>query len=311
MERATALSMRRLRVVLVAMALTGLLFASTSEEVVRLASFVDAITAAMVIIPAAIFAVAVQGGWLGFGQTLFLTGIPLGLITVLIGDQVVLAKSSTIEDPSSMPSVVGIVLLGALYGALVSLLGYLILSHITARPASEDKTDAKQPTISRRFLPCAFYAALILWAFSLGIPLGEIFQASALGLMAFFFFLFLATTNFRKRANISMSAFAMAGVTSLIGLTVWYGADIGNAWLASMVVSGPIVGLFIHLALVVDHLVVGDDDDEFRPSLMNWHWLELAAFLTFMLFSPATLLERIAAQADENSPSVEDSRSID
>ena len=288
----------------------GLSFALTSNEVVRLTSFVDAATVAMVIVPAAIFAIAVQGGWLGFGQTLFLTGIPLGLLAVLIGDQVSLAKSSTIEDPSIMPGVVGIVLLGAMYGVLVSIIGYLILSLITARPASEDKIDRRRPTISRRFLPSAFYGALILWGFSMGISLGEIFQASALGLMAFFFFLFLATTNFKKRANVSMSAFAMAGVTSLIGLTVWYSAEIGDAWLASMVMSGPIVGLFIHLALVVDHLVVGDDD-EFKPSLMNWHWLELASFLTFMLFSPATLLERIAAQADENPPTVEDSRSID
>lgn len=310
MKHSTALSMRRLRVVLVGMALMGLSFALTSNEVVRLTSFVDAATVAMVIVPAAIFAIAVQGGWLGFGQTLFLTGIPLGLLAVLIGDQVSLAKSSTIEDPSIMPGVVGIVLLGAMYGVLVSIIGYLILSLITARPASEDKIDRRRPTISRRFLPSAFYGALILWGFSMGISLGEIFQASALGLMAFFFFLFLATTNFKKRANVSMSAFAMAGVTSLIGLTVWYSAEIGDAWLASMVMSGPIVGLFIHLALVVDHLVVGDDD-EFKPSLMNWHWLELASFLTFMLFSPATLLERIAAQADENPPTVEDSRSID
>ena len=88
----------------------------------------------MVIVPAAIFAIAVQGGWLGFGQTLFLTGIPLGLLTVLIGDQVALAKSSTIEDPSIMPSVVGIVLLGAMYGVLVSIIGYLIrLYHREAR----------------------------------------------------------------------------------------------------------------------------------------------------------------------------------
>lgn len=310
MEQSTALSMRRLRVVLVGMALMGFSFALTSNEVDRLGSFVDPATAAVVIVPAAIFAIAVQGGWLGFGQTLFLTGIPLGLLAVLIGDQVTLAKSSAIEDPSIMPSVVGIVLLGAMYGVLVSIIGYLILSLITARPVSEDKIDRKQPTIFRRFLPCAFYGALIIWGFSLNFPLGEIFQASALGLMAFFFFLFLATTNFRKRANVSMSAFAMAGVTSLIGLSVWYSADIGDAWLASMVMSGPIVGLFIHLTLVVDHLVVGDDD-EFKPSLMNWHWLELVSFLTFMLFSPATLLERIAAQADETPLSVEDSRSID
>lgn len=302
--------MRRLRIVLIGMALMGLSFALKGNEVVRLASFVDAATAALVIVPVAIFAIAVQGGWRGFGQTLFLTGIPLGLLTVLVGDQVTLARSSTIEDPSVMPSVVGIVLLGAMYGVIVSIIGYLILSLITARPASEDKIDRKQPTIFRRFLPSAFYGALLLWAFSLGLPLGEIIQVSALGLMAFFFFLFLATTNFRKRANISMSAFAMAGVTSLIGLTIWYSADIGNAWLASMVMSGPIIGLFIHLTLLVDHLIVGDEE-EFRPSLMNWHWLELASFLTFMLFSPATLLERIAAQGDENPPPLEEHRSID
>ena len=310
MEQSTTPLARWLRLFMIGFALIGLSFALTSNEVVRLTSFVDAATVAMVIVPAAIFAIAVQGGWLGFGQTLFLTGIPLGLLAVLIGDQVSLAKSSTIEDPSIMPGVVGIVLLGAMYGVLVSIIGYLILSLITARPASEDKIDRRRPTISRRFLPSAFYGALILWGFSMGVSLGEIFQASALGLMAFFFFLFLATTNFKKRANVSMSAFAMAGVTSLIGLTVWYSAEIGDAWLASMVMSGPIVGLFIHLALVVDHLVVGDDD-EFKPSLMNWHWLELASFLTFMLFSPATLLERIAAQADDNPPPVEDSPSRD
>ena len=310
MEQSTTPLARWLRLFMIGFALIGLSFALTSNEVVRLTSFVDAATVAMVIVPAAIFAIAVQGGWLGFGQTLFLTGIPLGLLAVLIGDQVSLAKSSTIEDPSIMPGVVGIVLLGAMYGVLVSIIGYLILSLITARPASEDKIDRRRPTISRRFLPSAFYGALILWGFSMGVSLGEIFQASALGLMAFFFFLFLATTNFKKRANVSMSAFAMAGVTSLIGLTVWYSAEIGDAWLASMVMSGPIVGLFIHLALVVDHLVVGDDD-EFKPSLMNWHWLELASFLTFMLFSPATLLERIAAQADDNPPPVEDLPSRD
>ena len=310
MEPSTALSMRQLRVVLVGLALTGLWFTLTSNEVVRFASFGDLTSAFLVIVPAAVFAIAVQGGWSGFGQTLFLTGIPLGLLTVLVGDQVTLARSSTIEDASIMPSVVGVVLVGAMYGVLVSIIGYLILSLITVRLDSGDKKNRKQPTIFRRFLPCAFYGALIIWGFSLGFPLGEIFQASALGLMAFFFFLFLATTNFRKRSNVSMSAFAMAGVTSLIGLSVWYSADIGDAWLASMVMSGPIVGLFIHLTLVVDHLVVGDDD-EFKPSLMNWHWLELVSFLTFMLFSPATLLERIAAQADETPLPVEDSRSID
>jgi hypothetical protein len=213
MEQSTTPLARWLRLFMIGFALIGLSFALTSNEVVRLTSFVDAATVAMVIVPAAIFAIAVQGGWLGFGQTLFLTGIPLGLLAVLIGDQVSLAKSSTIEDPSIMPGVVGIVLLGAMYGVLVSIIGYLILSLITARPASEDKIDRRRPTISRRFLPSAFYGALILWGFSMGVSLGEIFQASALGLMAFFFFLFLATTNFKKRANVSMSAFAMAGVT--------------------------------------------------------------------------------------------------
>ena len=310
MEQSTTPLVRWLRLFMIGFALIGLSFASTSYELVRYTSFVDPITVAVVIFPAALFAIAVRGGWKGFGQTLFLTGIPLGLMAVLVGDQAVLANSSAGIDPSAMPSVVGIVLLGAIYGVFLSTIGYLILSHTTSRLASENKVNCKRPTIFRRVLPCASYGVVVLWSFSLGLPLGEIFQASALGLIAFFFFIFLAATNFAKRANISMAAFAMAGVTSLIGLTLWYSADIGDFWLASMVMSGAVVGLFIHLTLLVDHLVVGGDDG-FKPSLMNWHWVELVSFLTFMLFSPATLLERIAAKADDNPPPVEDSPSRD
>lgn len=310
MEQSTTPLVRWLRLFMIGFALIGLSFASTSYELVRYASFADPTTVAVVIFPAALFAFAVRGGWKGFGQTLFLTGIPLGLMAVLVGDQAVLANSSASIDPSAMPSVVGIVLLGAIYGVFLSTIGYSILSLTTSRLASENKVNCKRPTIFRRVLPCASYGVVVLWSFSLALPLGEIFQASALGLIAFFFFIFLAATNFAKRANISMAAFAMAGVTSLIGLTLWYSADIGDFWLASMVMSGAVVGLFIHLTLLVDHLVVGGDDG-FKPSLMNWHWVELVSFLTFMLFSPATLLERIAAKADDNPPPVEDSPSRD
>ena len=281
--------------------------ASGPEDHFDFADFIDPISGIIVFFPILVLVITIRRRE-RVGQILFLTGIPLGLMGILIGDQQVLANASGgLLDPDIMAAVVGVLLLPGVYGVMASTLGYLLSREGRGESFGFDVHGPK-PSSFKRLIPPGAYGPIVALAFLIGSNISDVFDVTATGLIAFFLFSFLAFARPLNRATASMSAFAMAGITSLIGLLSWYGSGIGAAWVASMIISGPVIGLFIYLLLLFDWLLVGGDED-FDAARMNWHWVELVSFLTFMLFSPATFLERVAEGWEQGLPPAAENKS--
>ena len=301
MRKLTFAMILKMRAFLLFVSLSGLWVAGgASEHALSLGAYIDPVTGLLVFLPMAVLSLVARGQGLSIGRILFSTGIPLGMMAILIGDQQVLAASSNIEDSSVMSAVVSIVLMGGVYGVASSAFGYLLTP---PEPTLNIDIGASRPKVSttKRLQSPVVFGLLVLSGFYLGGDLSVAFDATAVGLIVFFLFGFLAAAKPLNKAKIAMAAFATAGITSLIGLLGWYEAEIGDPWVASMVVSGPVIGLFVYISLLFDQLLLGGDED-FDTTRMNWHWVELVSFLTFMLFSPATLLERVEENAKASSP---------
>lgn len=292
----------RPRALFLSAALGGLWVAGgASEHALSFGAYLDPVTGILVFLPMAVLALMTRGQGLTKGRILYSTGIPLGMMAILIGDQQVLAASSDIQDPSVMTAVVAIVLMGGVYGVLASALGYLMTP--PEQPSNVSIGGNRlNVSITKRLTSPVVFGLLVLFGFHLGGDLSVAFDPTALGLIVFFLFAFLAAAKPLSNAKIATAAFATSGVTSLIGLLAWYEAKIGDPWVASMVVSGPVVGLFFYITLLFDQLLLGKDAD-FDAGRMNWHWVELVSFITFILFSPATLLERVVENAETRPPS--------
>lgn len=303
MRKLTFAMILKMRVFLLFVSLSGLWVAGgASEHALSLGAYIDPVTGFLVFLPMAVLSFVARGQGLSIGRILFSTGIPLGMMAILIGDQQALAASSNIQDSSVMSAVVSVVLMGGVYGVASSALGYLLIPPEPTLNIGIGANRLKVSTTKRLQSPVVF-GLLVLLFFYVGGDLSVAFDATAVGLIVFFLFGFLAAARPLNKAKIAMAAFATAGITSLIGLLGWYEAEIGDPWVASMVVSGPVIGLFVYISLLFDQLLLGGDED-FDTTRMNWHWVELVSFLTFMLFSPATLLERVEENAKASAPSL-------
>ena len=250
-------------------------------------------SSALIDIPSFLIVVAVAiggacllkyGGNQPISQTLLATGVPMGLISSYIGVVVLVSK---IDDGTAyLGYALAVMLLTALYGGLVSALGYAI----------NDASSSAIYPIKKRYL--VIFSILVIALIFMGIGLnGEFFFDPIIFSMYLTFilsFLVLGRGKEHFTVVIADAALFASVIIIIFSLIFWFGIDStadnrGELIRETIVFSslGVMYGSFIYLLTYIVSLgcVI---EQRIDVKKMNWHLTEVNAFLLFLAFAPTS-----------------------
>ena len=224
------------------------------------------------------------GGNQPISQTLLATGVPMGLISSYIGVVVLVSK---IDDGTAyLGYALAVMLLTALYGGLVSALGYAI----------NDASSSAMYPIKKRYLVIFSVSVIALILMGIGEN-GELFFDPIIFSMYLTFILsFLVLGRGKEHFTVVIADAAMfASVIIIIfSLIFWFGVDStadnrGELIRETIVFSslGVMYGSLIYLLTYIVSLgcVI---EQRIDVKKMNWHLTEVNAFLLFLAFAPTS-----------------------
>ena len=224
------------------------------------------------------------GGNQPIAQTLLATGIPLGLISCYLS--VVIIVSNVDRYAANLSLALSILLLTALYGGLVSALGYAI---------NDTSSSALYP-IKKRYL--VIFSILVIALIFMGIGLnGEFFFDPIIFSMYLTFilsFLVLGRGKEHFTVVIADAALFASVIIIIFSLIFWFGIDStadnrGELIRETIVFSslGVMYGSLIYFLTYIVSLgcVI---EQRIDVNKMNWHLIEVNAFLLFLAFAPTS-----------------------
>ena len=265
-------------------------------------------SSALIDIPSFLIVVAVAiggacllkyGGNQPIAQSLLATGVPLGLIGSYIGVVVIVSRMQ--DGAAYLGNALAVMLLTALYGGLVSALGYAI----------NDASSSAMYPIKKRYLVIFSVSVIALILMGIGEN-GELFFDPIIFSMYLTFILsFLVLGRGKEHFTVVIADAAMfASVIIIIfSLIFWFGVDStadnrGELIRETIVFSslGVMYGSLIYfLTYIVSLGCVIEQRIDVKK--MNWHLIEVNAFLLFLAFAPTSfsnfMEERQAS--DENA----------
>ena len=270
-------------------------------------------SSALIDIPAFLIVVAVPiggacllkyGGNQPISQTLLATGVPMGLISSYIGVVVLVSK---IDDGTAyLGYALAVMLLTALYGGLVSALGYAI----------NDASSSAMYPIKKRYLVIFSVSVIALILFGIGVYVELFFDPIIFSMYLTFILSFLVLGRGKEHFTVVIADAALfASVIIIIfSLIFWFGIDStadnrGELIRETIVFSslGVMYGSLIYLLIYIASLgcVI---EQRIDVNKMNWHLIEVNAFLLFLAFAPTSfsnfMEERQASE--ENAIVIED-----
>jgi hypothetical membrane protein len=223
------------------------------------------------------------GGNQPISQTLLATGVPMGLISSYIGVVVLVSK---IEGTAYLGYALAVMLLTALYGGLVSALGYAI----------NDASSSAMYPIKKRYLVIFSVSVIALVLMGIGEN-GELFFDPIIFSMYLTFilsFLVLGRGKEHFTVVIADAALFASVIIIIFSLIFWFGIDStadnrGELIREAIVFSslGVMYGSLIYLLTYIVSLgcVI---EQRIDVKKMNWHLTEVNAFLLFLAFAPTS-----------------------
>jgi len=253
------------------------------------------------------------GGNIPIGKTLLATGIPLGLMSSYIG---VILIVSNMSDPSSFGPATAVMLLTALYGGLISALGFAV---------SYNSVKNEIKPVKKRYIIIAAITITILLINAIGIDqLFNFYDSSIILLYLVFIFSFLIFNKSKKHFTIVISDAALftSIIIIIVSLISWFGQTSLDAE-DSAVITGPIVfaslgvmyGALIYLFVYIFSMGC-EAESKINVEKMNWHLIEVNSLLLFLAFAPTSFsayLEKTIegdqrrVESQENSALIESS----
>ena len=224
------------------------------------------------------------GGNQPIAQSLLATGVPLGLIGSYIGVVVIVSRMQ--DGAAYLGNALAVMLLTALYGGLVSALGYAI----------NDASSSAMYPIKKRYLVIFSVSVIALILMGIGEN-GELFFDPIIFSMYLTFILsFLVLGRGKEHFTVVIADAAMfASVIIIIfSLIFWFGVDStadnrGELIRETIVFSslGVMYGSLIYLLTYIVSLgcVI---EQRIDVKKMNWHLTEVNAFLLFLAFAPTS-----------------------
>ena len=236
------------------------------------------------------------GGNQPISQTLLATRVPMGLISSYIG--VVLIVSKADDGAAYLGNALAVMLLTALYGGLVSALGYAI----------NDASSSAMYPIKKRYLVIFSVSVIALILMGIGEN-GELFFDPIIFSMYLTFilsFLVLGRGKEHFTVVIADAALFASVIIIIFSLIFWFRIDStadnrGELIRETIVFSslGVMYGSLIYLLTYIVSLgcVI---EQRIDVKKMNWHLTEVNAFLLFLAFAPTSfstyIVERQASE---------------
>ena len=223
------------------------------------------------------------GGNQPISQTLLATGVPMGLISSYIGVVMIVSK---IDDGGNLGNPLATMLLTALYGGLVSALGYAI----------NDASSSAMYPIKKRYLVIFSVSVIALILMGIGEN-GELFFDPIIFSMYLTFilsFLVLGRGKEHFTVVIADAALFASVIIIIFSLIFWFRIDStadnrGELIRETIVFSslGVMYGSLIYLLTYIVSLgcVI---EQRIDVKKMNWHLTEVNAFLLFLAFAPTS-----------------------
>mgnify|MGYP001197917343 FL=1 len=224
-----------------------------------------------------------------WSQVLLALGVPTGLLGGSLG---VTGMALNIDDPTAAYPASGILLLTILYGGVISAVGYF-----AKKLSSHQNSLLPKKSI---VIALTFFILIMGWA-----------MESSAGIMAFVSLeaisVFCAVIGWQIFVNkqIRFQSLAEASLFAsilclILGLIQWHQAGTLDREAIAFALNGLNYGLMIYIVLYLVSLSAEDKDaNKIETGRANWHWMEVTAFMIFMLFAPETLRETLANEQDE------------
>ena len=199
--------------------------------------------------------------------------------------------SASMGDFRAIYPATAIMLLTVLYGGIVSALGYFAI----------DKAEIQNDRLSRTklvlaLLPFAFITLYMMVA-AAGIATFLSLEALSVFFAVFASQIFLGQKFSFQR--VTEGALFAAILCLVLALIQWYSAGELDPDAINLAINGLTYGLIIYIFAYVISQSKGDNESsKIETGRANWHWMEVTAFMVFMLFAPETLRETLMSEQD-------------
>ena len=223
-------------------------------------------------------------------------GIPIGLLGGTIG---VTGMGHNISEPDEIYGRSALIVLTVLYGGVVSAVGYF------ARPQKESSEHGSLGNVP---FVLAVVAVIAMVGWTLYV-VGGIRPYVSPGAIFVFCFVFAAQylLTYQRQSQDLVEATLFASILCLvIALFQWYSAGDMDGDAIAFAVNGLNYGLLIYIFIYF--LSLRSRTDRIKAGRANWHWIEVTAFLVFMLFAPETIRETLINQQDEEAALIDNAK---
>ena len=228
-------------------------------------------------------------------------GVPIGLLGGTVGAT---GMALFMVDPAWSYRATSIMLLTVLYGGVISAIGYFAQLHT--------KVPAQGPLSYSSFIWATIpLIVFTVWAMdSAASAISEktsgngafISEVSIYIFVVVYAGVFLLRKSVRSQDLVSAALFASM-LCLVAGLIQWYQSDGNDKSAIAVAMNGLNYGLFIYIVVYLWSL--RNPTDRIEAGKANWHWMEVSAFLVFMLFAPETIRESLINQQDEQAAIIE------
>lgn len=235
-----------------------------------------------------IVCVLARSGAAHWSESMLALGVPLGLLGGTIG---VTAMSAGLNDYSVVYHVCAYMLLTVLYGGIASAAGYFAI----------DEAEKQNNRLSRTNLVLALLPFALITPYIMNIGVG-IAPFLSLETVSVFFAVFASQVFLGKRFSfqrVTEGALFAAILCLVLALIQWYFAGELDRDAINLAINGLNYGLIIYIFAYVISRSKGDkESNKIETGRANWHWMEVTAFMIFMLFAPETLRETLMNEQD-------------
>ncbi|MBF68814.1 MAG: hypothetical protein CMQ29_14125, partial [Gammaproteobacteria bacterium] len=220
-------------------------------------------------------------------------GVPVGLLGGTVGAT---GMALNLASPDIVFPATAIMLLTVLYGGLISAIGYF---------AQRQARSPSQASLSNGLFAIALipFLGIIGWCMNAAAGIGAFFTPATLFV---FYGVFAATFYFLKKVSSQdlVNAALFSSMLCLVaGLIQWYQSDGTDRSAIAFAMNGLNCGLLIYIVVYLWSL--RSRTESIEAGKANWHWMEVSAFLVFMLFAPETIRETLINQQDEEAALIE------
>lgn len=257
-----------------------------------LSSLLDPIGLIAVLVPLIAVVVVTKKNDFQLWPSIFLAiGVPLGLLAAVAGFIWHLGTDGLTGDYTRLYPLTGLVLTTVLYGGVASAVGYFAAKSI-------DLGDVRiLLTRAQGFFMSALVVCLFLLMFGTdGLML--IWNPPALAILISCIVTAGLINPQTKLASAAEATIFASLLLLVLGIIYFYFSDAEKIEPLMLTTVGLAYGIVAYLLLYFASLVY--QAPFVNVSSANWHWLELCAFLIFMLYAPETIRE-IQQNAGESS----------